>query len=91
MLRNTVKLMVNVDVDVRDNILLRDGRLLDEDPGARAPGAGEAFLAAMITNDSPVKDPRSLGRGFASRTPFLLPGSLSVKLVVYLVAGLGIV
>ena len=45
----------------------------------------------MITNDRPVKDPRLLGRGFASRTPFLLPGSLSVKLVIYLVAGLGIV
>jgi two-component system, NtrC family, sensor kinase len=45
----------------------------------------------MIKNDLPVKDPRSLGRGFASRTPFLLPGNLTVKLVVYLVAGMGIV
>ncbi len=45
----------------------------------------------MVTNDRPVKDLRSLGRGYASRSRFLLPGNLSVKLVVYLVAGLGIV
>ena len=45
----------------------------------------------MVTNEQQVKDPEApLGRS-SSSTRFLLPGSLSVKLVVYLVAGLGIV
>ncbi len=45
----------------------------------------------MVTNEQQVKDSEApLGRS-SSSTRFLLPGSLSVKLVVYLVAGLGIV
>jgi two-component system NtrC family sensor kinase len=45
----------------------------------------------MVTNEQQVKDSEApLGRS-SSSARFLLPGSLSVKLVVYLVAGLGIV
>jgi len=45
----------------------------------------------MVTNEQQIKDSEApLGRS-SSSTRFLLPGSLSVKLVVYLVAGLGIV
>jgi len=45
----------------------------------------------MVTNEQQVKDSEAPPGRSASSTRFLLPGSLSVKLVVYLVAGLGIV